>query len=165
MTPRRQNAAAIAFVALLLFLIPACSAGSSSDLAATGAEGQAAALTDSLPSWSEGAVKSSIVAFVERVTDEASPDYVPAAERVAVFDNDGTLWSEIPLYFQIQFAIDRVKAMAPDHPEWKDKQPFKAAIDGDMKALAASGKEGLLELLKASHAGMSTEEFQAFVTE
>ncbi len=121
--------------------------------------------TDPLPSWNEGAAKSSIVDFVERVTDEAGPDFVPVAERIATFDNDGTLWAEQPMYFQLFFAIDRVKAMAPEHPEWTSQQPFKAVLEGDMEALAASGEHGLLELVMATHAGMTTEEFGAIVLE
>ena len=120
-------------------------------------------VADPLPSWNEGAAKQSIVDFVVRVTDPASPAFVPEAERVAVFDNDGTLWSEQPLYFQLLFAIDRVKALAPEHPEWKTKQPFKAVLDGDMEALAAGGMHGLIELVMASHAGMTTVEFEAIV--
>jgi len=118
---------------------------------------------DPLPSWNDGVAKARIVAFVQAVTDKASQDYVPPPERVAVFDNDGTLWSEQPAYFQLLFAIDRVKALAPKHPEWKSKQPFKAALEGDMKALAASGEKGLLELVMATHAGNTPEEFQKTV--
>jgi phosphoglycolate phosphatase-like HAD superfamily hydrolase len=121
------------------------------------------AQTSALSSWSDGAAKSRIVSFVEAVTDRSSKDYVPPADRIAVFDNDGTLWSEQPAYFQLFFAIDRVKALAPKHPEWKTRQPFKAALEGDLKALAASGEKGLLELVMASHAGMTTEEFEAIV--
>lgn len=124
----------------------------------------AAQAADPLPSWNDGPTKQAIEAFVQKVTDKSGSDYVPPVDRIAVFDNDGTLWAEKPVYFQLLFAIDRVKALADEHPEWKDKQPFKAAIDGDMKALAAIGKEGLLELLMASHAGMSTQEFQETVT-
>jgi hypothetical protein len=120
-------------------------------------------VVDPLPSWNEGAAKQSIVDFVTRVTDPASPDFVAAAERIAVFDNDGTLWSEQPAYFQLFFAIDRVKAMAPEHPEWKTKQPFKAVLDGDMEALAAGGEHGLIELVMATHGGMTTVEFEAIV--
>ena len=120
-------------------------------------------VVDQLPSWNEGAAKQSIVDFVVRVTDPASAAFVPEAERVAVFDNDGTLWSEQPAYFQLFFAIDRVKALVPEHPEWKTKQPFKAVLDGDMEALAAAGEHGLLELVMASHAGMTTVEFEAIV--
>jgi phosphoglycolate phosphatase-like HAD superfamily hydrolase len=122
------------------------------------------AQTDSLPSWNDGPVKARIVAFVTAVTDTAGKDFVAPPERIAVFDNDGTLWSEQPAYFQLLFAIDRVKALAPKHPEWKTTQPFKAALEGDMKALAASGEKGLLALVMATHAGNTTEEFEAIVT-
>ena len=115
---------------------------------------------DALPSWNEGAAKQAIHDFVTRVTDPAGPDFVPEAERVATFDNDGTLWAEQPAYFQLLFAIDRVKALAPEHPEWATTQPFKAVLDGDIKALAAAGEHGLLELVMASHTGMTTEEFE-----
>ncbi len=123
----------------------------------------APAIDDPLPSWNEGAVKSSIVSFVEKVTKEGSADFIPPAERIAVFDNDGTLWAEQPIYFQVQFALDRVKALAPQHPEWKDKQPFKALLEGDKKAFAAGGEKYLLEVIAVSHTGMTTDEFQAIV--
>ena len=112
-----------------------------------------------LPSWNDGAAKSRIVGFVQAVTDTSGKDYVPPADRIAVFDNDGTLWSEQPAYFQLLFAIDRVRALAPANPRWKTQQPFKAALEGDMKALAASGEKGLLQLLMVSHAGMTSDEF------
>jgi len=118
---------------------------------------------DPLPSWNDGAAKARIVAFVQAVTDAAGKDHVAPADRVAVFDNDGTLWSEQPMYVQLAFALDRVKALAPQHPEWRDQQPFKAALEGDMKALAQSGEHGLLELVMATHAGNTTEEFAAIV--
>src|SRR5690606_37619707 len=102
--------------------------------------------------------QKSIIAFVEKVTNPASPDFVPEAERIAVFDNDGTLWSEQPVYAQLAFALDRIKELAPQHPEWKTKQPFKAALEGDMKTLAGAGTSGLLELVLASHAGVTTDE-------
>lgn len=121
--------------------------------------------TDPLPSWNEGAVKKSITDFVSRVTTEGGPDFVPVAERIATFDNDGTLWSEQPAYFQAAFAIDRVKAMAPQHPEWKKQQPFKALLNGDMKALAASGQRGMLQIVAAAHSGMTTDEFSKSVVE
>ena len=127
----------------------------------------AAAQADSAPlaSWSDGGPRQAILAFVERVTRKGSPDYVAPAARIAVFDNDGTLWSEQPMYVQLAFAIDRVKALSPSHPEWATAQPFKAAIDGDMKALAASGERGLLELVMATHAGNTTEEFERIVAD
>ena len=120
---------------------------------------------DPLPSWNEGAARQSIVDFVARVTDPASDDFVPEEERIATFDNDGTLWSEQPAYFQLLFAIDRVKALAPEHPEWAKKQPFKAVLDGDMEALAAAGEHGLIEIVAATHAGMTTAEFEAVATD
>ena len=121
------------------------------------------AADDPLPSWSDGATKKTITDFVAKVTREGGPDLVPAAERIAVFDNDGTLWSEQPMYVQLAFAIDRVKALAPQHPEWKTTQPFQAVLEGDVKALAASGEHGLVELVMATHAGMTTVEFERIV--
>ena len=112
-----------------------------------------------LPSWHDGAARTAILSFVDRVTREGGPDFVRPAERIAVFDNDGALWSEQPMYVQLAFSIDRVKALAVSHPEWAREQPFKAAVEGDMKALAASGEHGLLELVMASHAGNTTAEF------
>jgi len=134
----------ITFTALLLFTI-----------ISSQAQGQ----VDQLPSWNEGPSKQAITAFVNAVTDKAGVDYVQPGKRIAVFDNDGTLWSEQPAYFQLFFAMDRVKEMAPDHPEWKSMQPFQAVLEGDMKALAASGEKGLIELVMATHAGMTTDEF------
>lgn len=118
---------------------------------------------DPLPSWNDGAAKQAIVAFVRVTTTPGLATFVPPAERIAVFDNDGCLWAEQPVYFQLLFAIDRVKALAPQHPEWKTTQPFKAALEGDMKALAAAGEKGLLQLVMASHAGNTPEEFQQIV--
>ena len=123
------------------------------------------AQTDPLPSWNAGVAKQSIFAFVQTVTDRASPQFVPPEHRIATFDNDGTLWSEQPVYFQLAFALDRVKALAPQHPEWKTRQPFKAVLDGDMKALAASGQKGLGELVMATHTGMTTDEFTKIVAD
>ena len=117
------------------------------------------ASADPLPSWREGPARTSIIEFVERVTTEGGPDFVRPAERVAVFDNDGTLWSEQPVYFQLAFALDRVKELAPAHPEWKGESPFDAVLRGDTKAVAASGAKGVLELVLATHAGMTTDEF------
>ncbi|PLK49948.1 HAD family phosphatase [Uliginosibacterium sp. TH139] len=120
---------------------------------------------DPLPSWNEGASKQAILQFVEKVTQEGSPDFVPLPQRIATFDNDGTLWSEQPAYFQLFFAIDRVKALAPQHPEWKTKEPFASILKGDMKGLMASGEKGLVTLVMATHAGMTTEEFEKSVTD
>jgi phosphoserine phosphatase len=121
------------------------------------------AQTDALPSWNNGQVKESIIKFVADVTTQGSPDFVPVAERIAVFDNDGTLWSEKPFYNQFAFIVDRVKEMAPQHPEWREQQPFKAILEGDKETLAASGMEGLLQLTMATHAGMTTVEFTEIV--
>lgn len=118
-----------------------------------------------LPSWNDSESRQNIIAFVDKVTDQSGPDYVPPAERIAVFDNDGTLWSEKPVYFQLLFAIDRVKALASGHPEWNTKQPFKAVLEDDMDALANSGEKGLLELVMTSHAGNTTDEFSRIVTD
>jgi phosphoglycolate phosphatase-like HAD superfamily hydrolase len=120
---------------------------------------------DPLPAWNDAAAKRAIVSFVERVTKTGGPDYVPPAERIAVFDNDGTLWSEQPMYVQLAFAIDRVKALGPSHPEWKTTEPFRAVLDGDAKALADSGERGLLQLVMATHAGTTTEEFDRIVSD
>jgi phosphoglycolate phosphatase-like HAD superfamily hydrolase len=125
----------------------------------------ALAQLDPLPSWNDGPAKAAIISFVSDVTLEGSAHFVPPSERIATFDNDGTLWSEQPIYFQLAFALYRVKAMAPQHPEWKNRQPYKAVLEGDMKALEASGQKGLLELVAATHAGMTTEEFDAAVTD
>lgn len=120
---------------------------------------------DPLPSWKDTASKKAIIAFVEKVTKEGSPDFVSPAERIATFDNDGTLWSEQPIYFQFQFALDRVKALAPQHPEWKDKEPFSHLIAGDMKAFMAGGEKALLSVVAAVHSGITTEEFEKAVKE
>ena len=133
-------------------------------LLAAGLGGQAPG-DDPLPSWNARASKKAIEDFVGRVTRQGGPDFVPVTERIAVFDNDGTLWSEQPMYFQLLFAFDRVRALAPKHPDWKDKQPFKGVIEGDMKAVAASGEKGLLQIVAASHFGNTTEEFDGIVRE
>jgi len=120
---------------------------------------------DPLPSWKGGRAKQSILDFVAAVTREGSPDFVPPPERIATFDNDGTLWVEQPMYTQLAFALDRVAAQAAQHPEWKDKQPFKAVLERDMKALAESGERGMLELVMATHADMTTAEFEKIVAD
>jgi phosphoserine phosphatase len=119
--------------------------------------------SDPLPSWNDGLSKKAIISFVNEVTDETNPNFVKPADRIATFDNDGTLWSEQPLYFQFQFALDRIKALAPDHPEWKDDPLFKAALEDDIKKVLSFGLHGLLDLVMATHAGMTSEEFEQIV--
>jgi hypothetical protein len=114
-----------------------------------------------LPSWNDGVAKQAIIDFMKRVATNGSPDFVPPAERIAVFDNDGTLWTEQPFYFQGLFVFDRIRALAPQHPEWKDAQPFKAVLENNMKNLAASGMQGLIELVVATHAGIIRSAFRS----
>jgi len=118
---------------------------------------------DPLPSWNEGANKQRILGFVRAVTTEGGKDYVAPAQRIAVFDNDGTLWAEQPMYFQFIFALDRVKALAPQHPEWKDKEPFASLLKGDVKGALAGGEHAILEIVMATHAGMTTDEYAKLV--
>ena len=118
-----------------------------------------------LPSWNEGASKKAIISFVEKVTTEGTPDFVPAPERIATFDNDGCLWSEQPMYFQFYFAMDRVKALAPQHPEWTEKEPFASLLKGDVKAALAGGEHALAQIVMATHAGLTTEEFEKTVSD
>jgi len=118
---------------------------------------------DPLPSWNDTAPKKAILTFVEKVTKPGSPDFVPVAERIAVFDNDGTLWSEQPMYFQILFALDRVKALAPQHPEWKEKEPFASLLKGDVKSALAGGEPTIMQIVMTTHAGMTTGEFDTIV--
>jgi phosphoglycolate phosphatase-like HAD superfamily hydrolase len=124
-----------------------------------------AASAQPLPSWNDGPAKSAILDFVRKVTTEGSPDFVRPTERIAVFDNDGTLWCEQPLYFQLAFAIDRIKQLAPQHPEWKDKDPFKSILAGDLKTALAGGEHAAVEIVMATHAGMTTDEFAQSVRE
>ena len=126
----------------------------------SGAQAQTA---EPLPSWNNGRAKQSILDFVAAVTREGSSDFVPVPQRIATFDNDGTLWVEQPMYTQLAFALDRVKALAPLHPEWKEEQPFKAVLEADMKVLTESGERGMLDLIMATHAGMTTEDFETNV--
>jgi phosphoglycolate phosphatase-like HAD superfamily hydrolase len=123
----------------------------------------AARAADALPSWKDGKTIHAIVQFVKQVTTKGGSKFVPLAERIAVFDNDGTLWAEQPMYFQLAFVLDRVKALAPQHPEWREKEPFKSALAGDLKGVAAGGEKGLLELVAATHAGTTNEEFEKAV--
>ncbi len=124
------------------------------------AQGQA---EDPLPSWNDGPARQAVVAFVEKVTRQGSPDFVPAPERIATFDNDGTLWAEQPIYFQFLFAMDRVRALAPQHPEWRRKEPFASALKGDLPGVLAGGEQAIEALVLATHAGNTTEEFEAAV--
>src|SRR6186713_1399059 len=124
-----------------------------------GGGASAVAQSDPLPSWNDGASKKAILDFVSRTTASGGADFVPVDQRIATFDNDGTLWTEQPIYFQFAFAIDRAKALAPQHPEWKDLEPFKSALANDIPGIVASGEKGLLEIVEATHTGMTVEEF------
>jgi hypothetical protein len=138
-------------IVLLVAFLPAC----------VSSQGERDA--DPLPSWNQTPAKQRVIAFVELVTDSSGEFFVEPPQRIATFDNDGTLWSEQPMYFQLAFALERVKALASKHPEWKTQQPFKAVLDNDVQALAAIGKRDLMELVMASHAGMTTVEFERIV--
>jgi phosphoserine phosphatase len=131
--------------------------------AARSVAGQLPAQSDPLPSWNDGPTKTAILEFVQATTDESNANFVPPPERIATFDNDGTLWTEQPLYFQMFFALDRVKALAPQHPEWKNQEPFAALLKGDVKAALAGGERTMLEIVMATHGGMSTVEFEQVV--
>src|SRR5262245_28626264 len=120
---------------------------------------------DALPSWNDGPTKAAIVDFVTRVTTEGGADFVPVSERIATFDNDGTLWAEQPLYFQFFFIFDRVKALAPQHPEWRSEEPFRSVLTGDAKGALRGGEAGLVKLAMATQAGMTTDEFSEIATE
>jgi hypothetical protein len=120
---------------------------------------------DPLPSWNKGAARQSIERFVDAVTRPGGPDFVPPAERIAVFDNDGTLWAEQPMYFQALFAFDRVRALAAQHPEWSEREPFASVLRGDLGAALAGGEHALLEMVIATHSGMTSEEFERVVSE
>lgn len=152
-TTRTQQLTAAA-LALALALAPTL---------ARAADPSTALAAGPLPSWNDGKARQSIVDFVKRITTKGGKDFVPPAERIAVFDNDGTLWAEQPMYFQLAFVLDRVKALAPQRPEWKDKEPFASLLKGDLKAALAGGEKALLEIVMATHAGMTTEEFEKLV--
>lgn len=123
----------------------------------------ASATGDPLPSWNDGATKKAIIDYVSSVAKEGNPDFIPVKDRIATFDNDGTLWSEQPVYFQLFYALDEIKAMAPQHPDWKSKQPFKAVLENNMGELMKQGEKGLLQIVAASHAGMTSEQFDSTV--
>lgn len=122
-------------------------------------------VSDPLSSWNNGTAKQSIIDFANKTTKKGSADFVPLADRIACFDNDGTLWSEQPMHFPLVFAFDRVKALAPQHPEWKEQQPFKAVLEGDMKTVFAGGMKSVLQIMAATYAGMPDEEFTKTVKE
>lgn len=142
---RAKNIIAIVSTVAMLFFSPVSHSG------------------DSLPSWNDGKARQSIVEFVAKVTKPGSKDFVPAPQRIATFDNDGTLWAEQPIYFQLLFAVDRIKVLAPQHPEWKDTEPFASLLKGDMKGALAGGEQALMQIMMATHAGMTSEEFEQIV--
>jgi len=144
-----------AFPSALLAVAWATTAHAAATSPATGA--------DPLPSWNDTAPKHAIVGFVDTVTRPGTPGFVPPAERIAVFDSDGTLWAEWPVYFQLQFALDRVKALAPQHPEWQTKEPYRYVLSGDMKSFAASGPKSVISVIEVAHSGMTTDEFEKTV--
>jgi hypothetical protein len=129
------------------------------------AAAQTSAPSQPLPSWNDGAARKAILDFVGRTTSEGGADFVPPGERIAVFDNDGTLWAEQPMYVQLAFAMDRIKALAPQHPEWRTTQPFKGVLEGDLKTVMAGGEDHLMPVIAATHTGITTEEFESIVTE
>ena len=123
------------------------------------AAAQPLAAQDPLPSWNDTGPRKAILDFIARTTAPGSPGFVPPAERIATFDNDGTLWAEQPMYFQLAFALDRVRSLAPQHPEWRTREPFPSLLAGDLKAALAGGERSILEIVMATHAGMTTDEF------
>jgi hypothetical protein len=127
------------------------------------AAAQTSAAGNPLPSWNDTESKKAILSFVDRVTKQGSPDFVPEAERIATFDNDGTLWAEQPMYFQLLFALDRVKVLAPQHPEWKEREPFASLLKGDVRGALAGGDHATVEIIMATHSGMTNEEFEQIV--
>ena len=145
---------------VVLLAFAACRGETKTDVPAEQAD---AIATDPLPSWNDGQNKENILNFVKQATDANSPDFIPVADRIATFDNDGCLWSEQPAYFQLFFAMDRVKALAAEHPEWKEEQPFKAVLENDMRTLGSFGEHGIIEIVMATHAGNTTEEFEQIV--
>jgi phosphoglycolate phosphatase-like HAD superfamily hydrolase len=148
----------VSIVAFCVFL-SSCREGSDADHTA----GPKAEIADPLTQWNDGPTKQSIIEFVTSTTEQGNPNFIPEADRIACFDNDGTLWSEQPIYFQLAFALDRVKAMTPEHPEWKAKQPFKALLEGDLGTALAGGERAIMEIIMTTHAGMTTEEFDQTV--
>lgn len=150
---------------MAVVVLPKCAKGMLGVLASLFLCAAVAAASEPLPLWNDGVTKQAIINFVGRVTKDGSADFVPEAQRVAVFDNDGTLWAEQPMYIQALFVADRVKALAPQHPEWTTKEPFASLLKGDAEGVAASGESGIAELMAITHAGMSTDEFAATVSD
>lgn len=151
-----KNSSHLVFILMISLWICSCNQTSP---ATEPVENTSSSSLENLPSWNNGKSKEAIIAFVKKTTTESSPDFIPVADRIACFDNDGTLWSEQPMYFQLAFAIDRVKAMAPEHPEWQNIQPFKALLEGDLQTAMAGGEKSILQVIGTTHAGMTTEEF------
>lgn len=149
-----------AMFSFLIVAIPSCKKETVKETETTKTE---AVTEDPLASWNDGKNKQAIIGYVKDVTTEGSANFIPVADRIATFDNDGTLWSEQPAYFQLLFVMDRIKAMAPEHPDWKNKQPYKAVLENNMPELMKQGKKGLFELLMTTHAGMPTDEFEKTV--
>ncbi|HEX6847844.1 MAG TPA: HAD family hydrolase [Chitinophagaceae bacterium] len=152
-----QQAVLSLMIAVILF--PSCQ-----DQPATNTPIAETVNTDPLPSWNDGSLKQSIIAYVKDVTDSTGKNFIPVADRIATFDNDGTLWSEQPLYFQLFYSIDQVKAMAPQHPDWNNKQPYKSVLDNNMEELMKQGEKGLLQIVASSHAGMTTDQFESTIS-
>lgn len=150
-------------VALLLIVIAAFTFGFQNQQESEPPKIETVVPSDPLPSWNDGPSKKSVIDFVTRTTRKGSADFVPVSDRIACFDNDGTLWSEQPMYFQVAFMADRIKALAPLHPEWKQNQPFKAVLEGDLKTALAGGNQAFTEMLFATHAGITTDEFEKVV--
>lgn len=146
-------------------LIVCCIFTLACDPVAQSTENKKQEIKDPLPSWNDGETKSAILEFVKGVTDEASSTYLVPADRIATFDNDGTLWSEQPMYFQLAFALDQIKKLAPEHPEWEDTEPFKSVLAGDMAAVMKQGEMALLQIVLATHGGMSAKAFEYQVSE
>ncbi|WP_417357536.1 HAD family hydrolase [Flavobacterium sp.] len=151
------------FAFMVLFIaLSACKQEPAKDTE-SGTETVEVSASDPLPSWNEGANKEAIINYVKDVTTDGSADFIPVADRIATFDNDGTLWSEQPAYFQLFFAMDRIKALSADHPDWKNKQPYKAVLENDMNALMQQGEKGLMEIVMVSHSDVTTDEFDTIV--
>jgi hypothetical protein len=150
----------------VLAIVALCLVGlgcSSSETTQSTSDTQSVVATDPLPSWNDGPLKTTLLDFIQHTSSPGDPEFVPEKDRIATFDNDGTLWVEQPMYTQLAFALDRVKTMAPDHPEWRNREPFRSVLAGDMKGVMASGQKGLLEIVMTTHAGMSNEAFEQIV--